>query len=433
MRRVIESIKARKENMPFRLAASRVSTALAAPAGIFLLSLLLAPIQPAINSAELPLVRTPQDVHINRTLPAFTPASQPQPISDNATDDEIGQLLLFAERIVPVEPTVSHSVLGGLKSLFSKKASTPAGSDNRRVVDTLRALQTATSPYDITHLDTFIKAQPQSRWVPAFKHELARRQFKQGWFSQAVAGWDQLWHELKDRRDPGAIEVANQVLSHLLDAYIGLGKAERLATLIGEQESRPGHPVIQAKLLRARQSVWLLKHKGSQNVMCGPVALYCILQNRQQPFAPIRLNDITDDYIATGISLSQIQKYAQAYKLELVTGRRASGTPIPVPAIMHLSSGHYSALLDQTNGYYLLEDRPMQFKGWVSLEALEAQASGYFLIPGSSLTSGWQAVPEHEASGIFGRDGLHGQQPLSESCDKCSQKAGGGGGGGCCG
>src|SRR5437016_7346737 len=139
MKPVLESINARKENLPCRLAASRVSTALAAPAGIFLLSLLLAPIQPAINSAELPLVRTPQDVHINRTLPAFTPASQPQPISDNATDDEIGQLLLFAERIVPVEPTVSHSVLGGLKSLFSKKASTPAGSDNRRVVDTLRA------------------------------------------------------------------------------------------------------------------------------------------------------------------------------------------------------------------------------------------------------------------------------------------------------
>jgi YD repeat-containing protein len=100
---------------------------------------------------------------------------------------------------------------------------------------------------------------------------------------------------------------------------------------------------------------------------------------------------------------------------------------------MHLSAGHYSAVLEQTNGNYLLEDRPLQFKGWVSLEALEAQASGYFLIPRSQLPTGWQLVSQQEASRVFGRDGAHGQQPLSESCDDCSVKAGGSSGNKCCG
>src|SRR6185369_5058462 len=102
--------------------------------------------------------------------------------------------------------------------------------------------------------EAFVKSQPQSRWAPAVRNELARRQFKQGWFTQAIAGWDELWDELKGRGDAGAVEVANEALSFLLDAYIGLGKADRLATLLGEQESRPGHPVIQAKIMRARQS-----------------------------------------------------------------------------------------------------------------------------------------------------------------------------------
>src|SRR5205814_6288177 len=169
-----------------------------------------------------------------------------QTISDNPSDDEIGILRLFPERILPVNPGKSQSVLSGLKNLFSTKTPAPTNLDNRHVVSTLRALQSGSSPYDTTQLEVFIKAQPGSRWASAFKHELARRQFKQGWFVEAVAGLDKLWDELKERRDPGAIEVANEVLSHLLDADIGLGKAERLATLLGEQESRPGHPVIQA-------------------------------------------------------------------------------------------------------------------------------------------------------------------------------------------
>ncbi len=426
MRSVLRSLNRRGDNP--RLVSSRRALAC-----ICLLVLSARVVQAAGKPEELRLELTPREVHVNRTLPAFVPASKAQTISDNPSDDEIGILRLFPERIVPVNPGKSQSVLSGLKNLFSTKTPALTNLDNRHVVSTLRALQSGSSPYDTTQLEVFIKAQPGSRWAPAFKHELARRQFKQGWFGEAVAGWDKLWDELKDRRDPGAIEVANEVLSHLLDAYIGWGKADRLARLIGEQELRPGNPVIQAKILRARQAVWLLKHKPAQNVMCGPVALYCLLQNRQQPFTPVRLNDVTDDHIATGIPLSQVQRYADAYKLELVAARRTSRGPIPTPAIMQVSAGHYSALLDQTNGYYLLEDRPLQFKGWVSIEALEAQTSGYFLIPRGPLPGGWQPVSEQEASGIFGRDGAHGQQPLSESCDDCSVKAGGSGGNKCCG
>jgi len=279
---------------------------------VLLLFLERAPAEPTTKPADFPLVRTPLNIKINREIPAFTPASQPKPISEIPTDAEISQLQLFAERIVPVEPT--GSALESLKGLFSKKVQVSPGQDNQQVVSALRGVQNAVSPYETAPLEAFVKSQPQSRWAPAVRNELARRQFKQGWFTQAIAGWDELWDELKGRGDAGAVEVANEALSFLLDAYIGLGKADRLATLLGEQESRPGNPVIQAKIMRARQSVWLLKHKPSQNVMCGPVALYCILQDHQQPFTPIRLNDVTDDYIATGISLSQLQKYAEGYK-----------------------------------------------------------------------------------------------------------------------
>jgi RHS repeat-associated protein len=371
------------------------------------------------------VVRTPQNVQANRTVPAHAAASTVEPISDNPSDQEIGRLHLFAERMVPVEPASSQSGLSAVKSLFVSKKPAPLIQDNRHVVNTLRGLQTTANFYDTTQLKAFISAHPDSRWTPAFRQELHRRQFKQGWFAQAVAGWDELWDQLKDRRDPGAVEVANEVLSDLLEAYMGLGKADRLATLVGEQESRPGHPVIQSKLMRAKQSVWLLKHKGAQNVMCGPLALYCILGYQNQPFVPIRLNDVTDDYIATGISLSQLKEYSDRYKMGLVMARKSPGRPVPTPAVMHLASGHFSAILSQTNGSYFLEDRPMQFQGWVSLEALEAQGSGFFLIPAGALPPGWQPVSRQEGGEVFGRDGLHGHERFAQSIPKPPQTCAG--------
>src|SRR5207248_1483511 len=106
--------------------------------------------------------------------------------------------------------------------------------------------------------------------------------------------------------------------------------------------------------------------------------------------------------------------------------RKAPGQPIPTPAVMHLGAGHYTALLDQTNGCYLLEDIALSFRGWVPLAALEAQASGYFLIPAGPLPLGFEPVSERVASGVFGR---YDEQKLafSPSLRECDPTAGGDG------
>lgn len=354
----------------------------------------------------------------------LSPASDLPPISDNPSDDEIGRARLFPQRIVPVKPAPLSGLARVIGAITGKKPAAPANG-NPQLAAVLRKVQQSPDRHDHSALQEFVKANPQSRWAPALRFESARRQFAAGFFSQAVTEWDAIWEELKDRRDAGSVAVADEVLSCLLDATIGLSKADRLTALIGDEEARPGNGVIEAKITRAKQAVWLLKHKGAQNVMCGPVALYCILKSQNQPFLPIRLDTITDDYIATGISLSQIQKYSDQYGMRLMMARKTPGASIPTPAIMHLATGHYSTLLTEADGKYLLIDRPMQFQGWVSPEALEAQASGCFLIPSGPLPQGWQPVSENEGNRIFGRDGLHGQQPLGLSVTADSVATGG--------
>ena len=383
--------------IPIHLLSVFPATVLAAGAG------------PANSSTAAPLQRTPVEVLVNRTIPHHVPASQVPQVSNDPTDEEIGRLRLFGHQLVPVEPQPKSS----FGALFGNKpAPKRSPENNQHAVATLRTLQRSTDPRDTTVLEQFVTSHPQSRWAASFRHEINRRKFQQGYFREAVTGWQTLWDELKDRRGQAACDVADEALGQLLEANIGLGDADRLARLIGEEESRPGNGLIEAKLLRAKQAVWLYKHRGSQNVMCGPLALYAILREQGRDYAPIRLNDVTDDHIATGLSLAELKEYSDRYAMNLVVARRTDPTaPIPTPCVMHHSAGHYSAITAKDGDKLMLADRAMQFSGWVSAAAIQSQASGYFLVPRDSVRTGWQLLSDDEGKNIFGRDGLHGQQP----------------------
>jgi RHS repeat-associated protein len=355
-----------------------------------------------------PPVLTPQNVVVNRMVPKVRLASEVEPLSEKPSEDELARVRLFPQRIIPVNPMVKSG-------FFSRAKPSTATEDSAPVVATLRKVQQSTNPHDTAHLQAFLGTHPKSRWAPSLRHELSRRQCAQGMFVQAIAGWESLWADLKDRREPEALGLADEVLARLLDAYTGMGNVEKLTGLIADAESRPPNGVIQAKLIRARHVAWLMQHNGAQNVMCGPFALYGILKAKGRTFAPISPDSITNDFIATGISLSQVKKYADGYGLDLVMARRTGSGPIPTPSVFHLAAGHYSALLAEKDGKYFMEDRALQFQGWVSLETIESQASGHFLIPAKPLPGGWQAVSEREGARVFGRFDSVPPEPSGQS------------------
>ena len=289
----------------------------------------------------------------------------------------------------------------------------------------LNGLAQSSDGHDTASLDQFLTAHPDSRWSPALRNELARRQFAQGYFQRAIDQWETMWKSTRDATDAGSVAVADEVLSSLIEAALGLSDTRRLSRLVGEAEKRPGNNILDGKIERAKQSIWLLRHKGGQNVMCGPLALYAILQHQQKPFDPIRLDKVTDDYIATGLPITELAKHADHFDLGLRIARRTTATDILVPAVLHARGGHYSSIVDRDGDRYFLVDRAMQFSGWVPREAIDEQASGYFLVPAAALGAGFAEVPVTEAATVFGRDGLHGQEPNGPNSTPCAQTAGG--------
>ena len=109
--------------------------------------------------------------------------------------------------------------------------------------------------------------------------------------------------------------------------------------------------------------------------------------------------------------------------LNLIKVKREPGSAIILPAVVHWKVGHYGALTRELYGKYLLEDPTFGNHTWLSADALDAEGSGFFLIPSQALPAGWSPASAAEASEIFGK-GHSGAGGENETA-KCDHKSGG--------
>jgi RHS repeat-associated protein len=79
------------------------------------------------------------------------------------------------------------------------------------------------------------------------------------------------------------------------------------------------------------------------------------------------------------------------------------GGDIPIPSIAHIRPGHFTAIVGESDGRYILDDPILGGEVWVSKEALLEQSSGYFLVPEDEIPSGWQATTTEAASAVRGK------------------------------
>lgn len=357
----------------------------------------------------------PYDGKPRRELPAFTAHTEVPPLPDQPSDQEIAGSRLFPIQLWPID---RNSTGGG------------DSAGNAAVAALMRKLRGLGGDERYAEIERWLAANPDSRWHSSLKFQLMVHRHERGFFGTARQGWDELWTMLKDRPDKNALFLGNEVLARLLDSNMGLARSKRLRELVADAEGRLINGPVEARLLRAKEAVWLLEHTGAQNIMCGPLALNSIKDHLGQPFDPPRLGKVSADYIATGIPMSAVATYAtDHYKLDLRMAKRTAGSaPIPTPAVVHLKDEHYVALLGRNpdNGDYFLEDRTQEFAGWVEPASIDEMSSGYFLVPASMLKGedGWQEVTAEEGRNVFGRDGGHGMEPPGENVTDDSEKAG---------
>jgi RHS repeat-associated protein len=266
---------------------------------------------------------------------------------------------------------------------------------------------------DFSALTGFLERFPHSSWRISLLLDLGLEYEHYGYFSRALDAFTEAWREGKDATDAGQKPLVDRAVGELALLHARLGHEDRLRTLLVEIGDRPvanpGGELVQ----NARETLWVMENDPKHLYLCGPLALkFLLLENpATKPDQVAFVNRYRTS--SKGVSLAELARLAGEARVSLGPVFRKPDQPVPVPSIVHWKLGHYAAILAREKGGYLVKDPVLGMHArWLPARAIEEEASGYFLAPGSETQkAGWREVDGKEAGQVFGAGPTTGPEP----------------------
>ena len=256
---------------------------------------------------------------------------------------------------------------------------------------------------------------PRSGWNASLLTSLGFYDLHDGYFTRAIGAWREAWTLGKDATDPHARASVDLAVGELARLYASFGQFDNLATLFKEMNNRPVTGPAIDMIQEAAEDLTQTYKDPHHLFNCGPVALAMLLQARDA-------QDHHGDFLAayrTGPRRRRPGRtgpsgQAQAGLPHRLV-RREPGQPAPLMSLVHWKVGHYGAIVGEANGRYHIVDGAFPMGGlWVTRDALDKEASGYFLVatndgaPADVRAAPWRPVTDAEAGKIWGRGGTVG-------------------------
>lgn len=220
--------------------------------------------------------------------------------------------------------------------------------------------------------------------------------------SKALSCWEEAWALGKNVTDPKGKAIADRAVAELLELNARLGRFERLEALFAEIEGRNLDSSVSEKISGARSGLWLMRNQPEDAFRCGPMAL------SQIGPSPGTTTDFSEKIHTSrstikGISLTDVCALANELGMGYQMARRAPGSQVVVPAVVHWKLGHYAALVAEQDGRYLVKDPTFGNEMWVSRAVLEEEVSGNFLIPKGNLPASWESISVEDGRKVWGK------------------------------
>jgi len=346
---------------------------------------------------------SPPPPKVNRELPTVAPPGVALEFTDHPTVQEIFRARVFEEPLVPI---------GG----------EPSAEENAALAAALLSYAHRGGPDDFVSLTDFLDQHPRSPWRAALLTDLGLEYYNTAHYSLALDAWERAWPLAKEAADGKGKAVADRAAGELAYMYARLGRMTELEALLKSFEDRVVVGPATDRIADAREGLWNMQNKPEISFKCGPYALQQILLSDQKRLTPSLTNVITEIANAAstpkGLSLPQVAELSKKVGLNYqmafrgaplapsdggrVSAGRVRGSFI-VPSVVHWKVGHYAAMVRQEGDRYLLKDPTFGNTVWATRQALEAETSGYFLIPPGDLPRGWRGVDAKEGSAIWGK------------------------------
>jgi RHS repeat-associated protein len=344
-----------------------------------------AAVQPA------PALPAPAPPAVNRTRPAAPSLPRSPAFSIWPSEAEISAARVFEEPLVPAQATSRR--------------------ENRRLAQALTRYLEASNREDLRPLEDFLEAHPASPWRVSIVTNLGLVAQQRGYFSKALGYHEEAWRLGKDAGEPRTRAIAERAVSELAWLLTGLGHDERLSALLREVEGRPFSGASDQRLQMARQGLWLMQNRPAEAFRCGPVALSNVLR----ALGIEKASEIAHHPGSRrGTSLAQMKALAATAGVDLPMARRVDpGAAFPTPAMVHLKTGHFAAVLERSGEGYRIADPVFREEQWISADALDAESSGYVLA--TAVPEGFAPVGDAEGAAVWGRSCPNPPDP-TETC-----------------
>ena len=236
---------------------------------------------------------------------------------------------------------------------------------------------------DLSALAQFISKHPDSGWNVSVLTNLGLLYYHYGYFQKAIDSWHSAWESGKQITDPHARVVVDRAVGELARMHARLGHADELSALFAEMGDRHVSGDATEAIDGAKDGLWLMRNHPGTAYLCGPMALKnLLLALNVKPEKTAFLDDYRSG--PHGVSLEEVSSLADKAQFAHRIVFREPGQPIPVPSIVHWKVAHFAAIISEANGRYHLADPTFGRDLWVTRAAIDAEGSGYFLVPVSS-------------------------------------------------
>jgi RHS repeat-associated protein len=341
-------------------------------------------------AARIAKVASVGKVKACRTVPRI-PAPPSKQIVDFTEDDDFFRGHVFAQPLVAKRGKSSveeNKALAKTMDIFSKRAATD----------------------DFSGVEEFLGRYPNSKWSVSLLSNLATSYFKKGYFSKALQTWESVWSLGKEETEPDLKVVVDDAVAQLAKMNARIGRFDRLETLFQEIGSREIRGSATELIVGAKDALSLMKTQPDELFRCGPLALGSILGAAK---GSLIVDPKVAEFKSTtkGTSLAQLIEWAKKVGLNYQVARREAGAVIITPSVVHWKVGHFAALMSNDGGKIHVQDPTFAEDLWINPAALDAEASGYFLVPAGKLPPGWSSVSLADAEGVWGKGGTAGNDP----------------------
>jgi RHS repeat-associated protein len=314
-------------------------------------------------------------------LPTFSKPSGEIAFSVDPTDSEISTARCFD---APLEPSSSERIHGENAALA------------------LALLKFHKEPANLDPINGFLTEFPKSRWRASLILNIALIYRHEARWTKILPLLEESWSLSKDETTGGIRATADRAFGELTQMHARLGHFERLQALFEEAKGRDVRGAGTEPVREAKEGLWSMQHEPGEAFRCGPLALARIYGYQ---FPSQQLPKELDEFKSTsaGTSLFEVNAWAEKIKLNYQVAYRNPGADILVPSVIHWKVGHFAALMPSSQGSYISRDATFRSDDALSKEVIDAEASGYFLVPKGALPGGWRKVPDEEAKKVFGK------------------------------